>query len=106
MRARNHLSPRALPFPAPPRRYMVVREEEKSELARLIERVPIPVKDSPEEPYAKINVLLQVGGNGCFWAYRGLRVATCRTCHLRCAYQGAHLCSQGAACGSGCRVDC
>ena len=30
------------------------------ELAKLVERVPIPVKESLEEPSAKINVLLQV----------------------------------------------
>lgn len=30
------------------------------ELAKLIERVPIPVKESLDEPTAKINVLLQV----------------------------------------------
>jgi pre-mRNA-splicing helicase BRR2 len=29
------------------------------ELARLLERVPIPVKESVDEPPAKINVLLQ-----------------------------------------------
>lgn len=40
-------------------KYMVVREEEKMELAKLIDRVPIPVKESLEEPAAKINVLLQ-----------------------------------------------
>lgn len=40
-------------------KYMVVREEEKVELAKLVERVPIPVKESLEEPTAKINVLLQ-----------------------------------------------
>lgn len=38
---------------------LVVREEEKVELAKLIERVPIPVKEGVEEPSAKINVLLQ-----------------------------------------------
>ena len=38
---------------------MVVREEEKMELAKLLERVPIPVKESLDEPIAKINVLLQ-----------------------------------------------
>ena len=37
---------------------MVVRDEEKLELAKLIERVPIPIKDSVEEPTSKINVLL------------------------------------------------
>lgn len=36
-------------------------QEEKLELAKLIERVPIPVKESLDEPTAKINVLLQVG---------------------------------------------
>ncbi|XP_010788399.1 U5 small nuclear ribonucleoprotein 200 kDa helicase [Notothenia coriiceps] len=36
-----------------------VREEEKLELQKLLERVPIPVKESIEEPSAKINVLLQ-----------------------------------------------
>lgn len=41
-------------------KYIVVREEEKLELAKLLERVPIPVKESLEEPAAKINVLLQV----------------------------------------------
>ena len=40
-------------------RFMVVREEEKMELAKLMERVPIPVKESIDEPTAKINVLLQ-----------------------------------------------
>ncbi|GFR50198.1 hypothetical protein Agub_g12366 [Astrephomene gubernaculifera] len=40
-------------------RYMVVREEEKLELAKLVERVPIPVKESLDEPTAKVNVLLQ-----------------------------------------------
>ena len=37
-----------------------VREEEKMELAKLAERVPIPIKESLEEPSAKANVLLQV----------------------------------------------
>ena len=40
-------------------KYMIVREEEKIELAKLVERVPIPVKESLDEPVAKINVLLQ-----------------------------------------------
>ncbi|KAJ9088373.1 Pre-mRNA-splicing helicase BRR2 [Entomophthora muscae] len=40
-------------------RYIPVREEEKLEVAKLLERVPIPVKEGPEEPAAKINVLLQ-----------------------------------------------
>lgn len=41
------------------RRYMVVREEEKLELAKLVERVPVPVKEALDEPTAKVNVLLQ-----------------------------------------------
>ncbi|KAI8927207.1 Sec63 Brl domain-containing protein [Entophlyctis helioformis] len=40
-------------------RLIPVREEEKLELAKMMERVPIPVKESVEEPTAKINVLLQ-----------------------------------------------
>jgi pre-mRNA-splicing helicase BRR2 len=39
--------------------HMTVREEEKLELAKLATRVPIPVKESPNEPSAKINILLQ-----------------------------------------------
>lgn len=40
-------------------RHMRVRDEEKLELARLADRVPIPIKDSLDEPTAKVNVLLQ-----------------------------------------------
>ncbi|CAF4909304.1 unnamed protein product, partial [Rotaria sp. Silwood1] len=40
-------------------RHLTVREEEKIELQKLLERVPIPVKESIDEPSAKINVLLQ-----------------------------------------------
>ena len=40
---------------------IIAREEEKLELAKLIDRVPIPVKEALDEPTAKINVLLQVG---------------------------------------------
>ncbi|KAF9231791.1 Sec63 domain-containing protein [Melanogaster broomeanus] len=36
-----------------------VRQEEKLKLAKLLERVPIPVKESVDGPAAKINVLLQ-----------------------------------------------
>jgi len=36
-----------------------VRQDEKMELAKLAARVPIPVKESTEEPSAKVNVLLQ-----------------------------------------------
>lgn len=38
---------------------MVVREEEKMELVKLAERVPIPIKEAMDEPTAKVNVLLQ-----------------------------------------------
>lgn len=38
---------------------LTVREEEKLELSKLLERVPIPIKESIEEPSAKVNVLLQ-----------------------------------------------
>ncbi|KAJ8316877.1 hypothetical protein KUTeg_004781 [Tegillarca granosa] len=40
-------------------KYINVREEEKLELLKLLERVPIPIKESIEEPSAKVNVLLQ-----------------------------------------------
>ncbi len=40
-------------------KYLVVREEEKLELQKLLDRVPIPVKESLDEPIAKVNVLLQ-----------------------------------------------
>lgn len=40
-------------------RNITIREEEKLELQKLMERVPIPVKESIEEPSAKVNVLLQ-----------------------------------------------
>ena len=40
-------------------KYMTVREEEKLELAKLLDKVPIPVKENMEEPSAKVNVLLQ-----------------------------------------------
>jgi len=40
-------------------KYIPVRQDEKLELAKLLTRVPIPVKESIEEPHAKINVLLQ-----------------------------------------------
>jgi len=39
--------------------HITVREEEKLELAKLVTKVPIPVKESPGEPSAKINILLQ-----------------------------------------------
>ncbi|KAL1958028.1 hypothetical protein VTO42DRAFT_5240 [Malbranchea cinnamomea] len=40
-------------------KYIPVRQDEKLELGKLLGRVPIPVKESIEEPHAKINVLLQ-----------------------------------------------
>ncbi|CAH0388452.1 unnamed protein product [Bemisia tabaci] len=40
-------------------RNITVREEEKLELQKLMERVPIPIKESMEEASAKVNVLLQ-----------------------------------------------
>jgi pre-mRNA-splicing helicase BRR2 len=40
-------------------KFIPVRQDEKLELAKLLGRVPIPVKESIEEPQAKINVLLQ-----------------------------------------------
>jgi pre-mRNA-splicing helicase BRR2 len=35
-------------------KYVAVREEEKQELVKLLERVPIPVKETMEEPSAKV----------------------------------------------------
>ncbi|OAL55703.1 Sec63-domain-containing protein [Pyrenochaeta sp. DS3sAY3a] len=40
-------------------KYIPVRQDEKLELAKLLGKVPIPVKEGVEEPQAKINVLLQ-----------------------------------------------
>ncbi|MCL4126057.1 UNVERIFIED_CONTAM: hypothetical protein GTU68_057642 [Idotea baltica] len=40
-------------------RNIMVREEEKLELKKLMERVPIPIKESVEEASAKTNILLQ-----------------------------------------------
>lgn len=40
-------------------KYIPVRQDEKLELAKLLGRVPVPVKESMDEPHAKINVLLQ-----------------------------------------------
>ena len=40
-------------------KHMNVREEEKMELAKLLDKVPIPIKESMEEASAKVNVLLQ-----------------------------------------------
>ncbi|XP_075249167.1 U5 small nuclear ribonucleoprotein 200 kDa helicase-like [Convolutriloba macropyga] len=40
-------------------KHIIVRDEEKLELNKLMERVPIPIKESVEEPSAKVNILLQ-----------------------------------------------
>ncbi|RVX72368.1 hypothetical protein B0A52_03556 [Exophiala mesophila] len=40
-------------------KYIPVRQDEKLEMAKLLGRVPIPIKEGIEEPQAKINVLLQ-----------------------------------------------
>lgn len=40
---------------------ITVREEEKLELAKLLERVPIPIKESMEEPSAKVCLLYLAG---------------------------------------------
>ena len=40
-------------------RHLPIRQEERLELTRLLERVPIPVKEGADEPVAKVNALLQ-----------------------------------------------
>lgn len=40
-------------------KYIPVREEEKVEMTKLVERVPIPVKGGTDEASSKVNVLLQ-----------------------------------------------
>ncbi|CAK4033410.1 Pre-mRNA-splicing factor brr2 [Lecanosticta acicola] len=40
-------------------KYIPVRQDEKLELAKLVGRVPIPIKETIDEPQCKINVLLQ-----------------------------------------------
>ena len=40
-------------------KFIPVREEEKVELSKLVELVPIPIKGGAEDPSSKINVLLQ-----------------------------------------------
>ncbi len=39
-------------------KYIPIREEEKGELIKLIETVPVPIKGSPDDPSTKVNVLL------------------------------------------------
>ena len=61
-------------------RFMIVREEEKLELAKLLDRVPIPVKEALDDPIAKVNVLLQARCPvlmGCKGLSRALGSATC-----------------------------
>lgn len=41
-------------------RYVPVRHEERLEVRKLAERCPVPVKEPPDDPRAKINVLLQL----------------------------------------------
>lgn len=75
-------------------RFMIVREEEKLELAKLIDRVPIPVKESLDEPSAKINVLMQVGDKALnvelalLWL--GCCSGTFRVCALTASCVAAH----------------
>ncbi|KAK4997051.1 Pre-mRNA-splicing helicase BRR2 [Elasticomyces elasticus] len=40
-------------------KYIPIRQDEKIELAKLLGRVPIPIKETIDEPQCKINVLLQ-----------------------------------------------
>jgi pre-mRNA-splicing helicase BRR2 len=40
-------------------KYIPVRQDEKLEMAKLLGRVPIPVKETIDEPQCKINILLQ-----------------------------------------------
>ena len=40
-------------------RHVVVRDEEKVELAKLLDRVPIPIKEPADDPSAKVNALMQ-----------------------------------------------
>lgn len=40
-------------------KHQVIRQDEKMEVAKLLERVPVPVKEAIPDPSAKVNVLLQ-----------------------------------------------
>ncbi|KAL6450180.1 BRR2 Pre-mRNA-splicing helicase BRR2 [Candida maltosa Xu316] len=40
-------------------KYIPVRQEERFEISKLMEKCPIPIKEAPNEPVAKINILLQ-----------------------------------------------
>ncbi|KAL9034112.1 MAG: hypothetical protein Q9214_007196, partial [Letrouitia sp. 1 TL-2023] len=41
-------------------KYIPIRQDEKAELGRLLGLVPIPIKESVDDPHAKMNVLLQI----------------------------------------------
>ncbi|ESO10442.1 hypothetical protein HELRODRAFT_183600 [Helobdella robusta] len=49
-------------------KHITVRDEEKLELSKLLERVPIPIKESIEEPSAKVNVPTSPNSNSMEWA--------------------------------------
>lgn len=40
-------------------KFVPVRQEEKMEVTKLLEKCPFPVKENPHDPLAKVNVLLQ-----------------------------------------------
>ena len=40
-------------------KYIAIRQEEKMELVKLMEKCPIPIKEGANDPLAKVNVLLQ-----------------------------------------------
>jgi pre-mRNA-splicing helicase BRR2 len=40
-------------------KHIIIREEEKMEFSYLLDRVPIAIKESIEEPTSKVNILLQ-----------------------------------------------
>lgn len=59
-------------------KYITVREEEKLELNKLLERVPIPVKESIEEPSAKVDfVIRQSSGRLLHLQYQYVLHFTC-----------------------------
>lgn len=41
-------------------KYIPVRQDEKAELAKFLQLVPVPIKESVDDPHAKMNVLLQI----------------------------------------------
>ncbi|RCK66017.1 Pre-mRNA-splicing helicase BRR2 [Candida viswanathii] len=40
-------------------KYIPVRQEERLEISKLMEKCPIPIREQPHEPLAKVNILLQ-----------------------------------------------